>query len=86
MGTTLKGIVDKAPAGTVPLGFCTACDEAYTASMKEFGKSYNGAGRVAGKAPDLEAPELTPELQQEFGFTQEPEGDYGYTEERERYP
>jgi hypothetical protein len=50
VGTTLKGIVDKAPKGQLPLGFCSSCNEQLDSDMKEFSKTY------AGRAPEPKGP------------------------------
>jgi len=50
--------------------------------MAKFSKTYNGANKVRGEAPDLEMPNLDPELQTEFGLDNDP----GYTDpERDEY-
>lgn len=74
--------MDSASPGEPVRGQCSECVDQFEKAMKKFSRTYNGARRIKGETPELELPNLAPELQTEFGMD-EP----GFTapDERDEY-
>jgi hypothetical protein len=62
-------------------GLCPKCQEKDDAAIKAFSKTFNGSKKAKSEAPDLEMPDISPELAAQQGLDFEApkdDGEYGF--------
>jgi hypothetical protein len=80
-GQYWKSVLLELAEDAVIWGLCPKCQEKDDAAIKAFSKTFNGSKKAKSEAPDLEMPDISPELAAQQGLDFEApkdDGEYGF--------